>query len=443
MARPIIIARGLEITYNLGKSNEFKALSGANTDIYKGEYIILFGPSGSGKSTLMYSVMGSLPPSGGTLLVKGDDIYSFPPSERVFYQRNVMGIIYQQFNLIPSLMVRDNVALPLIFAEVDKATRNRRAQQLLERFGVGEVGDKRPAMLSGGQQQRVSVARSMVNEPEILLADEPTGNLDSVATGQVMAKIKEINDSGVNIMMVSHNAAHLPFAHRVFYLRDGRIVREVVNPERKQIKKVAEGEALITELEQLARLWPYDSVETLRVKSIVNYITQELNFNQLERLEKAVRQLIRGNIQKKQFIEYLNRKISQEGIGLSSLMANKMANGASVILKESQNIRRFRTNRHLDLAFFHQEKFVKRLEEHLTEESGRRLSKEQKKNMESAIVDRLSGSTESNFLFERFNCGIRKGGVGLHSKTAYTLASYFEKLLSQGVSYEIEQARGH
>ena len=228
MAKPLIICRDLAIIYNQGKSNEFKALQGVNTDIYEGEYIILFGHSGSGKSTLMYSIQGSLPPGEGTLLIRGDDIYGYPPEERVYFQRHVMGIIFQQFNLIMSLSVIDNVALPMIFCDGDKATRERRAQGLLDRFGVGMVSHKIPAMLSGGQQQRVSVARSMINDPKILLADEPTGNLDSVSTQQVMDKIDEINTFDQRtIIMVSHNAAHLSYAHRVYYLKDGRIVRRV------------------------------------------------------------------------------------------------------------------------------------------------------------------------------------------------------------------------
>jgi len=127
MAKPLIVARDLSIIYNQGKSNEFKALSGVNTDIFEGEYIILFGPSGCGKSTLMYSIQGSLPPGEGTLLVKGDDVYSYPPAERVYFQRHVMGIIFQSFNLIMSLSVLDNVALPMIFCDADKTTRDRRS----------------------------------------------------------------------------------------------------------------------------------------------------------------------------------------------------------------------------------------------------------------------------------------------------------------------------
>src|SRR6056297_856500 len=306
MAKPLIICRDLDITYNKGKSNEFKALSNVSTDIYEGEYIILFGASGSGKSTLMYSIQGSLPPGGGTMLIGGEDIYDLPIEDRVYFQRYVMGIIFQQFNLIPSLSVLDNVALPMIFCDADKKKRERRAQSLLDRFGVGFVSHKIPAMLSGGQQQRVSVSRSMVNDPKILLADEPTGNLDSVSTQQVMDKIDEINTfDRRTIIMVSHNAAHLSYAHRVYYLKDGKVVREVVNPQRKQIKPVKEGETIVTELEQLARLYPYDSIDTLRVKSMVNFLTQEYTFDQLIRLERTIGMYLQGKIDRDDLIKAL------------------------------------------------------------------------------------------------------------------------------------------
>ena len=436
MARPYILAKDLEITYNVGKQNEFKALTGANADIYKGEYIILFGPSGSGKSTLMYAVMGSLPPSGGSLLVGGDDIYAYEAERRVFYQRNIMGIIYQQFNLIQSLTVRDNVALPQIFAGVDKKTRDRRAQAILERFGVGMVGDKIPAMLSGGQQQRVSVSRSMVNNPEILLADEPTGNLDSISTKQVMDKVREINHEGKTIMMVSHNAAHLPEAHRVFYIQDGKIVRMVVNPERKQIKKVEEGESLVTELEQLARLYPYDTLETLRVRSIRNYVTQDFNFDQLERLSKYIEQVVFGKMPEGKFIELMAKRYSEGGVGSNKMEAKKMVARIRKILAASQDIRKFRSGRNLDLAFIYQHKFLKRVENHLLKEFGIKLSQSQKKNLEEVLLNRLSGAITSDQMIQSFSVSGKLGGVGLHVKTAYKVSSYFEKLLAQGVSHE-------
>lgn len=434
MAKPLIVARDLSIIYNKGKANEFKALSGVNTDIYEGEYIILFGASGSGKSTLMYSIQGSLPPGEGTLLIKGDDIYSYPPAERVYFQRYVMGIIFQQFNLIPSLSVLDNVALPMIFCDADKPTRNRRAQSLLDRFGVGHVSHKIPAMLSGGQQQRVSVSRSMVNDPKILLADEPTGNLDSVSTQQVMDKIDEINTfDRRTIIMVSHNAAHLSYAHRVYYIKDGKVVREVANPQRKQIKPVKEGETIVTELEQLARLYPYDSVETLRVKSMVNFLTQDYTFDQLVRLEHAVMLFIQGKIDRDAFIKALVLPYERGGVEVKEAEARRMASVATKMMNHADDIRRFRGRKDNDGIFFSQDKLAERMQEHLSQVYRIKLDVKQKKNMTEMIADRVTGvSGEDNFNEEVMR-SVKSGGLGLSEREADDLTRYFEKIIAQGV----------
>ena len=434
MAKPLIVCRDLSIIYNKGKSNEFRALQGVNTDIFEGEYIILFGPSGCGKSTLMYSIQGSLPPGEGTLLIRGDDIYSYPPSERVYFQRYIMGIIFQSFNLIGSLSVLDNVALPMIFCNVDKTTRNRRAQSLLERFGVGHVSHKIPSMLSGGQQQRVSVARSMVNDPKILLADEPTGNLDSISTQHVMDKIDEINTfDRRTIIMVSHNAAHLSYAHRVYYLKDGLIVREVVNPQRKQIKPVREGETIVTELEQLARLYPYDSVETLRVKSMVNFLTQSYSFDQIVRLEHAISLFISGRMDRDSLIRSLILSYEQGGVEIEEVEARRMASVAEKMMHHADDIRRFRARKDNVNVFFNQHKLAERMRDHLVQAFRIKLSKEQDKNLVEVIADRVTGVIEDDELNERMMRGVRSGGLGLSENEADELTRYFEKVIAQGV----------
>ena len=165
MAKPIIFGDKIEITYNLGQENEFKANKGATIEIYDQEYIILFGPSGCGKSTLLYCMFGVLAPSSGQMIVNGESIYDFEPMQMVMFQRKTMGIMYQSFNLIPSITVLDNVALPLIFDGVGVRERNDRAMELCRRFMIDNVSHKRPTLLSGGQQQRVSVDRSPVSEP--------------------------------------------------------------------------------------------------------------------------------------------------------------------------------------------------------------------------------------------------------------------------------------
>ncbi len=434
MAKPLIVCRNLDIIYNKGKSNEFRALQNASTDIYEGEYIILFGASGSGKSTLMYAIQGSLPPGGGTMLIGGEDIYNIPVDDRIYFQRYIMGIIFQSFNLIGSLSVLDNVALPMIFANVNKPTRERRAQSLLERFGVGHVSHKIPAMLSGGQQQRVSVARSMVNDPKILLADEPTGNLDSVSTQQVMDKIDEINTFDKRtIIMVSHNAAHLSYAHRVYYLKDGFIVREVVNPQRKQIKPVKEGETIVTELEQLARLFPYDSVDTLRVKSLVNLLTQEYTFDQLERMERVMSFLIEGKVDKTAVIKALVLPYEQGGVGIPEKDARKMVHIATKIVGQAEDIRRFRKKHTDDHVFFDQHRLAERLRDHLLQSYRLALSKKQDENLVELIADRVVGvSGEDEFNAELMK-GVSVGGLALSEKEADDLTRYFEKIIALGV----------
>jgi putative ABC transport system ATP-binding protein len=434
MAKPLIVCRDLSIIYNKGKSNEFRALTGVNTDIYEGEYIILFGPSGCGKSTLMYSIQGSLPPGEGTLLIRGDDIYSYPPSERVYFQRYVMGIIFQSFNLIGSLSVLDNVALPMIFCNADKITRERRAQSLLDRFGVGHVSHKIPAMLSGGQQQRVSVARSMVNDPKILLADEPTGNLDSISTQQVMDKIDEINTfDRRTIIMVSHNAAHLSYAHRVYYLKDGKIIREVVNPQRKQIKPVREGETIVTELEQLARLFPYDSIDTLRVKSIVNFLTQSLSFDQLVRLEHATALFIKGKIDRESFVKALMAPYERGGVEVPEKQAKHMASVADKMIHQADDIRRFRAKKDNAGVFFSQHKLAERLRDHVLAMYRLKLSKEQDEHLVEMIADRVTGVIEDEEFNTRLIQSVKTGGLGLTEAEADEVTRYFEKIIAQGV----------
>ena len=345
-----------------------------------------------------------------------------------------MGIIFQSFNLIGSLSVLDNVALPMIFCNADKPTRDRRAQSLLERFGVGHVSHKIPSMLSGGQQQRVSVARSMVNDPKILLADEPTGNLDSVSTQQVMDKIDEINTFDKRtIIMVSHNAAHLRYAHRVYYLKDGYIVREVVNPQRKQIKPVKEGETIVTELEQLARLFPYDSIESLRVKSLVNYVTQEYTFNQLERIEKAMEYFISGKIDASSAIKTMVLPYERGGVGMEEKEARRILHTADKMLSQADDIRRFRRQYDQAHTFFGQDKLSERLRDHLLGTHKIKLSKQHDENLVEVIADRVIGVSGEKEFHERLCATSSKGGLSLSENEADDLTRYFEKIIAQGV----------
>ncbi len=206
---------------------ETHALSEVHLSIAKGEYVSISGPSGCGKSTLL-SLLGLLDtPTGGTYQLNGSNAEALKPNDRARIRNKEIGFVFQAFNLIGDLSVFENVELPLTYRPgVAKAERRERAMKALERVGMGHRIKHFPSQLSGGQQQRVAVARALVGEPSILLADEPTGNLDSKNGEQVMGLLKELHSAGATICMVTHDPRYADFADRKIHMFDGRIVDE-------------------------------------------------------------------------------------------------------------------------------------------------------------------------------------------------------------------------
>src|SRR6202047_4881636 len=205
---------------------ETHALAGIDLDIKKGEYLSIAGPSGCGKSTLL-AILGLLDsPSGGTYLLDGKSVHDLKPAERARIRNREIGFIFQAFNLIGDLTVYENVELPLTYRGMPGAERKRRVQEALERVGMSHRMKHYPSQLSGGQQQRVAVARALSGDPLILLADEPTGNLDSANGEAVMNLLKELHAAGSTICMVTHDPRYAEFADRTVQLFDGRIVEE-------------------------------------------------------------------------------------------------------------------------------------------------------------------------------------------------------------------------
>jgi len=439
MAEPIIKLKDLEITYNIGKVNEFKATRGVTMDIYPGEFVAFFGPSGCGKSTMFYSILGILAPSAGQLFVKGENPYSFSPEEMVKFQTNVIGIIYQAFFLIPSLSVIDNVALPLIFQGVPIGKRRKWARELLKRFDMQEHGDKYPENLSGGQSLRVSVSRSMVNNPDILLADEPTGNLDSVSTKQVMDALEVINMvDKKTVIIITHNAAQLSYAHRVFYMKDGKLQRTVPNPEKKQIAKIDKQKILVTEMDKLSKIFPYSSPTELKVKSIVNYLTQDLDFDQLERLEEFTKLVVERKMRQEEFVKILEKEYSNGGIGINRGVADMMSNKVYKILSQSEDTRRFRRRFERNNFFLREDFLIEKLTSYISEEYNGELSVTQKSLLRKYVYRRISGLIDKGDFETKLKTPRDKGGVGMDKLIAKKLTLHFEKIIIQG-----SESKGH
>ncbi len=434
MAKPIIFGDNIEITYNLGKENEFKANKGATIEIYDSEYIILFGPSGCGKSTLLYCMFGVLAPSSGRMIVNGESIYDYNPMQLVMFQRKTMGIMYQSFNLINSITVLDNVALPLIFAGIPPRERYDRAMELCRRFMIDHVANKRPTLLSGGQQQRVSVARSLVNDPQILIADEPVGNLDSITAAQVMDTLAEINSKDKKtVILVTHDAKYLPYAHRIVYMSDGKIERVVPNPEKKQILKLAPGTTIVTEIEQIARIYPYDSPDELQVKSVVNYLIEDLTFDQITRLQKVTESMISGRMDASSYLRSLMSDFEEGGVGIPVARASEMTQKLSDIMFHSRNIQRFRRAPRAHATQIHDLEFVNRIAEFVAGQCDLHMDPGQKINFETSIAQRIGGFTKKDEFTMQMNLAIAEGGVGLSKKQAFDASRLIEKLIALGI----------
>jgi putative ABC transport system ATP-binding protein len=219
---PVIVIEDLRKTYSNGRI-EFEALRGVSLTIDPGEYVAVMGPSGSGKSTLM-NIVGCLDVlTSGRYELAGDDVSQMTEDRLAVVRNRRIGFVFQQFNLLPSLDALHNVELPLIYAGLGREERRGRAKEALERVGLGDRLSNRPGELSGGQQQRVAVARALVTEPDLLLADEPTGNLDSASTRDVLGLLDDLHRQGRTIVLITHEAEVAQAADRILRIRDGEL----------------------------------------------------------------------------------------------------------------------------------------------------------------------------------------------------------------------------
>jgi putative ABC transport system ATP-binding protein len=236
---PIIHLEGIEKRYILGAEVEVRALRGVHLKIQPGAYVAIMGPSGSGKSTML-NILGCLDrPSAGRYFLGGIDVSSMPDDELSEARGRRIGFIFQSYNLIAQLTVLENIQVPLLYQGRDLAAYEEHCVGLAQLVGLGDRLHHRPSQLSGGQQQRVAIARSLVNDPLLILADEPTGNLDSRTGQEVLDLITSLNDQGKTIVLVTHDDRVAGRAGRVLHMQDGLIDREVVRPPRNR----AAGEA--------------------------------------------------------------------------------------------------------------------------------------------------------------------------------------------------------
>ena len=228
----VISLRDISRIYDLGEVR-VEALKGVSLDITRGQFVAIMGTSGSGKSTML-NILGCLDrPTSGTYHLDGIDVSTFSPAQRADIRNQKIGFIFQSFNLLPRTSVWENIEAPMLYSGVPKAERARRIEGAMKVVGIPEKAKALPNQLSGGQQQRVAVARALVNEPAILLADEPTGNLDSATSEEIMRFLQNLNrEKGITLLMVTHEHDIAAYATRVIHMKDGHLTGDEMNPPR-------------------------------------------------------------------------------------------------------------------------------------------------------------------------------------------------------------------
>ena len=245
--QPVITLRGVTKTYRMGKENIVQALRGADLDVRPGEFVALMGPSGSGKSTMM-NILGCLDvPDSGTYVLAGEHVRTLNDDQLAAIRNKHIGFVFQTFNLLPRLNAIENVELPLVYGGSQRG-RTQRAKDALGAVGLGTRMHHKPSELSGGQQQRVAIARALLNDPSIILADEPTGNLDSRSTAEILAIFQTLNDSGKTVLMVTHEPDVAEHCKRIVRMRDGVVSGDELVPQPRraedELRRAGEGQSV-------------------------------------------------------------------------------------------------------------------------------------------------------------------------------------------------------
>lgn len=427
MPTPIIKIDNINLYYDYGTPMETYALRGVNLEINQGEYIVFFGPSGCGKTSLTYLIGGieTEQHSSGKMVVNNHDILTMNKDELAKFRQTGIGIIFQQFNLIPSLNVLDNVALPMAFVGVGLAERRQEAMKILARLEMDKYALRMPSELSGGQQQRVGIARALANNPPIIIADEPLGNLDSENAERVLAFLKELNEKdGRTIIMVTHEAWSVRDAARVVYLKDGAITKMG-----ESIKSQGASSRAPISPGLFRDLYPDLSSSQIMVKSLSNLLLRGFSSDEIQRLEFFLSQRIDNKIDKETFQTFLDKPFHEEGVGLWKQRAIKITNLVEDLLSERKKIndiyKDLESNPEKPLS---EEVYALRM--WILKEYKGKLDDKQNTLLDQAILERLK-KVKSPEEFKRIlNLQKSKGGIGLSIRTTQHLSDKLESALA-------------
>lgn len=413
MLEPIIEVRNLNLVYDIGTPSETVALKNVNLKIYPHEYVVFFGPSGCGKSTLLYCIAGLLTPTSGSIFVNGKDIVKSSQKDLSVMHRKDIGIVFQAYNLISTISILDNVALPQTWRGVPKNIREPIAQKLLSKFGLEAQTHRLPQEMSGGQQQRAAIARALVNDAPVILADEPVGNLDSRAANTVLEILSDLNGTEKKtILLVTHDASLFGYADRIIFFKDGELIKEERNPNKAPAIALDE-----KEVENMKHKRNFDFADALS-----DYF---LNVNELylkESLIKLIAQRIENKISNVSFEEILKKPFRDGGIGLDKERIDGLKRRISLIVYEAELLKK-KTEKELKYSPLSLE--IGELRKYVLEDTDRKLSFLQIKRLEEAIGSFIRGSIDGDQFKKIIALSEIQGGLGMSAGNAH---EFLEKL---------------
>ncbi|MFA4817931.1 MAG: ABC transporter ATP-binding protein [Parcubacteria group bacterium] len=430
MADTIIEVKNLKVTYNKDKSNEVRSLDDINVKIYPEEYVIIFGPSGCGKSTLLYAIAGLQAATEGEITVEGKDLAKMKKKEKVELHQTGVGMIFQAFYLISSINVLDNVILPKVFRGEERHKRKEDGMKLLRRFSIAEQNDKFPSQLSGGQKQRVAIARALVNNPSIILADEPVGNLDSESAENVLNILKELNEvDKKTIILVTHNAEHLHFADRILHMKDGKLVSEEINRDKRPKDALKEDiakepDVISSELKLLMRTFRNFSPQQIggllipyKAKQLINHIIMELTEEQITAAENFLKDLLFKNIQMEAFEKNIDLDLKEGGAGWNKLRAKSFSVKVNDITSQAEALAK------------DYKQALPGFADYLLRVFDLKLQPEIKARLLTFLRLRLENKIDAFGVQERLDAPVSVGGVGLYKNTSEKMMREIEMVM--------------
>ncbi|NCU28087.1 MAG: ABC transporter ATP-binding protein [Candidatus Moranbacteria bacterium] len=426
----IIKIEKVNLWYEKGKPNEVHALKDIDIEIERGDYVAFFGPSGCGKTSMLYSISGIDRFQEGHVYINGQDIAGLTNQELAIFRQTGIGIVFQQFNLVPSLTVLKNVALPMLFVGVSSERAEEEAKKLLDRLNLTTFASRYPYELSGGQQQRVGIARALANNPPIIIADEPLGNLDSVNAKIVLEFLKELNEKdGRTVIMVTHEAWSLKDAKTIFHIKDGSII---------EVEKVGRGNVAdivskrlhdqISEMSSPGEKQAFGN-EKVSARILANFLLRGYSIEEIKRFEEFVNNRFDNKLDKKKLKELLNKPFKEGGLGLWKKKSEKVTNYIEEVVEVRKDVACVYDilKEGLDLSI---NKEVEVIRNWLIEGYTGKLKGIQLKAIDQVIEDRLRDNISREKVVEVLDMSNNKFGVGLSFRAASTMAEKLELILN-------------